>query len=88
MRYPDLFLISEAWNKAEHFEREAERARLLKLAAPPVSPTRHRLAQAFVQLAARLDPQLAPAAPGDGTKDLKHASTRCSATLASADAPP
>lgn len=59
MKYPDVFLISEAWTKAERFEGEVQRQQLLAL-APKALTWRYRLANLLLQSAVRLEPKLNP----------------------------
>lgn len=59
MRYPDYFLISEAWLKAERFERAVQREQLLNLyRTSRTNPWRHRAARFLLSLARRLEPSL------------------------------
>lgn len=59
MRYPDLFLINEAWAKAERFEGEVRRAHLLAQ-IPKVVSWRYRLARLLLSVAGRLEPKQNP----------------------------
>lgn len=59
MRYPDYFLINEAWLKAERFERAAQTEQLLNLyRASRTNPWRHRAARFLLKLAEQLEPCL------------------------------
>ncbi len=59
MKHSDHFLITEAWRKAEQFEQEVEKARVLKLhRMSKPSLLHYRSAQVLMWLAVRLDPSL------------------------------
>lgn len=59
MRYPDYFLINEAWMKAERFERAVQREQLLNLyRTSRTNPWRYRAARFLLKLAERLEPGL------------------------------
>lgn len=59
MNYPDFFVISEAWRKAEAFARAAQREHLLSIyRASRTGSRRRRAAQLLLKLARRLDPSL------------------------------
>jgi hypothetical protein len=59
VRYPDLFLINEAWMKAERFERAVQREQLLNLyRASKADSWRYRAARFLLKLAERLEPSL------------------------------
>lgn len=59
MRYPDYFLINEAWLKAERFERAVRAEQLLNLyRASKADSWRHRAARFLLKLAEQLEPRL------------------------------
>ena len=57
MKYTDVSLVGEAWNKVERFERDIQREQLLALASKPLS-WRYRLAELLLRAAQRLEPEL------------------------------
>ena len=58
MRYSDHFLITEAWRRAEQFEREARCEQLLaRYRKARTASWQRRLARLLVRLAGWLEPQ-------------------------------